>query len=242
MCFHTSQTKSVVQLEQRYDVRLAEEAFRTSFDQPQYHLNGFAHPELLVIPQEEPSVIAPGLWGIVPDNKSASGIQDYYKQAVKYGGGLNARSEKLFDHFIYKRSALSRRCIIPVTGFFEPHEHQGKKYPFHFKHEQDEVLSLAGLYTFIDGVMTFTILTKSASPLFAKIHNKKNRQPVLLSPDHEQDWLSDGLSATDVQDLIDLPFDDGLLNTYPVSRDLFSPKVDSNVDWILEEVDYSFRQ
>jgi putative SOS response-associated peptidase YedK len=236
MCFHTSQTKKVKQLEQRYDVSLAEEKSRALFDQPNYHLNGFAHPKLLVIPQEEPTVITSGIWGIVPQHQTASNLQGYYKQAVKYGGGLNARSEKLFNHFIYKDSALSQRCIIPVSGFFEPHEHGGQTYPYHFKHLHDEVLSLAGLYTFIDGVITFTILTKTASPLFSKIHNKKQRQPVLLGPDQEEAWLSDGLNSADIQKLINLPYQDDILKTYPVSRDLFNPKIDTNVDWILDEV------
>ncbi len=237
MCFHTSQTKKVKQLEQRYDVTLADEGSRAFFDLPQYHLNGFSHPKLLIIPQEAPDVITSGIWGIVPKHQAASKLQEYYQQAVKYGGGLNARSEKLFNHFIYKDSALSQRCIIPVSGFFEPHESKGQTYPYHFKHFKDEVLSLAGLYTFVDGVFTFTILTKTASPLFAEIHNKKQRQPVLLGRDQEEAWLSDGLNSADIQKLINLPYQDDMLKTYPVSRDLFSPKIDTNIDWILDEVE-----
>tara|TARA_R110002124_G_scaffold56935_7_gene160133 strand:+ start:843 stop:1574 length:732 start_codon:yes stop_codon:yes gene_type:complete len=238
MCFHTSQTKKVVELENRYDVSLTKSDAREAYDIPRYHLNGFAHPDMLIIPQEGPSALAPALWGIVPQNKKQEQLREYYKEAVRYGGGLNAQSEKLFDHFIYKHSALTRRCIVPVTGFFEPHEYKSNKYPFHIKHKDDDVLSLAGLYTIIDDVVTFTILTKKASPLFAKIHNKKNRQPIILQKDFEQDWLKDDLNEHGIKELINLNFKEDNLSTYTVSRDLFSPKVNSDISSIIDEVKY----
>ena len=59
--------------------------------------------------------------------------KEYYKQQLKYGSGLNARSEKLFDYWLYEKSAFTKRCIIPVSGFFEPHEYNNKKFPIHIK-------------------------------------------------------------------------------------------------------------
>lgn len=238
MCFHTSQTRRIVQLEKRYDATLTKPDAREVYDIPRYHLNGFSHPDMLIIPQEEPSVLAPALWGIVPSNKKPEHIRHYYKEAIKYGGGLNAQSEKLFDHFIYKHSALIRRCIIPVTGFFEPHDFKGQKYPFHIKRKDNNVLSLAGVYTILGNVVTFTILTKKASPLFAKIHNKKNRQPVILKCDFEQDWLKDDLHAGGIQELINLEYDEDELSAYTVTRDLFKPSINTNVETIIDEVKY----
>lgn len=238
MCFHTSQTKKVKKLENTFKVNLTNPELRETFDVPRYHLNGFAHPKMLIIPQEEPSVITPGLWGIIPNNKKETQITEYYKQAVRYGGGLNAQSEKLFDHFIYKHAAFSKRCIIPVTGFFEPHEYKSKKYPFHIKRKDDEVLALAGIYTSIQEVLTFTILTKPASPLFAKIHNKKNRQPILLTNNTQQNWLEDNLTQNQIQEIINNQYPEQELSTYTVSKDLFSPKINSNTPTIIEEVNY----
>lgn len=238
MCFHTSQTKKVVKLENRYGVSLSNPDARDAFDIPSYHLNGFSHPDMLIIPQEKPSVIAPAIWGIVPSNKKPEQIRDYYKESVQFGGGLNAQSEKLFEHFIYKHSALTRRCIIPVTGFFEPHEYKGKKYPFHIKSKDNDVLSLAGLYTIIEKVVTFTILTKKASPLFAKIHNKKNRQPIILQKDFEQDWLISDLNENGIKELINLNFNEEDLSAYTVSRDLFQMKINTDIETIIDEVKY----
>lgn len=238
MCFHTAQIKTVNKLEKRYQVKLTTPEVREKFDTPRYHINGFAHPSLLVIPQEAPTVIAPGLWGIIPKTKKSSQINAYYKDAMRFGGGLNAQSEKLYDHFIYKQSSLTNRCLIPVTGFFEPHEYRSKKYPIHIKRQDNDVLSLAGLYTLIDGIITFTILTKTASPLFAKIHNKKKRQPLLLPQDLEGAWLNPELNKKDLKALIEVNYPENELQTFTVSRDLFSPKVNSDTPHILNQVSY----
>ncbi len=238
MCFHTSQTKKTTELENRFDVSLVDDSIREYFDVPRYHMNGFSHPNMLVIPQVKPNVLAPGVWGIVPSNKSKEEIKPYFKEAVKYGGGLNARSEKVFQHFIYRSSIMENRCIIPVSGFFEPHDYKGDKYPFHFKDKENKPLALAGLYTVIDTFITFTILTKDASPLFAKVHNKKNRQPVILDDEYTHNWLSADLNETDIKDILKFTYPEESLDAYSVSRDLFSPKVNSDVETIIDEVRY----
>jgi len=239
MCFHTSTTQKTKKLENHFKVSISDEKLRPLFDTPTYHHNGFSHPNMLVIPQEKSELMAPGVWGIVPSSKSSSEIKAYYKEAVKYGGGLNARSEKVFQHFIYRESVMERRCIIPVSGFFEPHEHLKKKYPFYIQHANSEPLALAGLYSVIDTYITFTILTKEASPLFAKIHNLKKRQPVILDQSQTKDWLSNDLEQEDIKDLIHATYPESSLEAYSISKDLFSPKIDSNKNTIIDEVKYS---
>lgn len=238
MCFHTSQTKKTTELENRFDVKLVDDSMRDYFDTPRYHMNGFSHPNMLVIPQERSDVLAPGIWGIVPNNKTKEEIKPYFKEAVKYGGGLNGRSEKVFQHFIYRTSIMKNRCIIPVSGFYEPHDHKGDKFPFYFKDKDDMPLALAGVYTVIDTFITFTILTKDASPLFAKIHNKKNRQPVLLNQDNAHNWLSTDLNESDIREILNTSYPEESLDAYPVSRDLFSPKKESNIASIIDMVTY----
>lgn len=239
MCFHTSQTKKVIELENRFNVNLYDDELRDDFDIPSYHLNGFAHPKMLVLPQEEPSILTIGRWGIAPSKTLPENLSNYYKDAVRYGGGLNAQSEKLFNHFIYKHSALTKRCIIPVTGFFEPHEYKSKKYPYYIHRADNEALALAGLYTHVSEFVTFTILTKEASPMFEEIHNIRKRQPIILKQENEQDWLKDGLNESDVTELINLQFNDNELEAYTVSRDLFSPKVNSDIDTITNRTEYA---
>ena len=238
MCFHASQTKKVKTLEKKFRVKISDPSLEDYFDTPQYHLNGFAHPNMLIIPQQKSEVLAPGVWGIVPENKTKDEIKPYYKDAVKYGSGLNARSEKAFQHFIYKGAIMEKRCIIPVSGFFEPHEYKSKKYPYHFKNKDESSLALAGLYTVIDTFITFTILTKEASPLFAKIHNKKNRQPLLLDEEQSAYWLANDTHESQIKNILKFNYPESFLETYPISKALFSPKEDSNIITILDKVTF----
>lgn len=238
MCFHTSQTKKVKELESRFKVKLSNERYRPTFNTPAFHLNGFAHPNMLVIPQEKEEVLAPGVWGIAPSHTKPEDIKAYYKEAIKYGGGLNAQSEKLFQHFIYKQSVFTRRCIIPVTGFFEPHEHENKKYPYYIHRTDNDIMALAGIYTVIGKFITFSILTKEATPIFAHIHNKRKRQPIILPKDLERDWLTQNQDEIDIKDIISTKYPDQDIEAYSVSKELFSPKVDSNVATIIDKVEY----
>jgi putative SOS response-associated peptidase YedK len=239
MCYQTRQIRTVKDLEMKYKVGLSNPAYRDLFDKPAYHLNGFSHPNMLIIPQQKPKVLAPGIWGIVPPNKQAEDIKSYYKESIRYGSGLNARSEKLFDHFIYRRSVFSQRCIIPVTGFFEPHTHEMKKYPVFIHRSDDDLFSLAGIYTIIGKHVTFSILTKAADPFFAKIHNEKKRQPVILNKEAEATWLNEDLDTEEIKTLIRSEYPVSTLEAYPVSRDIYKRTVDSNVSGITERVNYS---
>ncbi|WP_196892940.1 SOS response-associated peptidase [Aureivirga marina] len=238
MCFHSSQTKKVQELESRYNVKLSEKVNRPYFDVPQFHINGFSHPNMLVIPQEKKSVLFPGIWGIAPKNVHPDSLDNYYKEAIKFGGGLNAQSEKLFKHFLYKESIFTRRCIIPVTGFFEPHEFEKQKYPVYVSPKDESTFSLAGIYSIVGKKVTFSVLTKEASPLFSKIHNTKKRQPVLLSKATEKKWLDENQSKNDILEMIKMPYSEKNVSYFTVNRDLFHPKIDSNEPYILEKVDY----
>lgn len=95
-------------------------------------------------------------------------------------------------------------CIVPVTGFFEPHTAPKKiKVPFYFERKNQDIMSRAGLYTITkDGYNTYTILTKPATPLFAKIHNTKFRWPVILNDENIDVWLDDSLTEAFIENII----------------------------------------
>lgn len=238
MCFHISQTKIGRELKERYQARIVFPKENESALPFFYHANGFAHPEIPVIPQEEPSVITTAHWGLAPTDVLEDKLTAYYKKAVAFGGGLNAQSEKLFTHFLYKQAAFSRRCLIPVTGFFEPHEFQKKKFPYFINRRDGESIALAGLYTRLGTTLSCTILTKPASERFAAIHNSKKRQPVLLDQKHEKDWLNDGLDANQLQSLIDSAYPEEQLSSFTVSRTVFNPRENSNTPEALLPVEY----
>jgi len=45
-----------------------------------FHMNGFVHPELFMIPQESPFELHPSIWGIMPKDEKGLKQNDYYKK------------------------------------------------------------------------------------------------------------------------------------------------------------------
>jgi len=239
MCFHASINSTSKQIELRFGAKFYNTEIKAQFDAPKYHLNGFDHPNLPIITQELPEAILPAVWGVVPKHEDPEQLSAYYKKASRYGGGLNARSEKLTSHFLYRNLYKSYRCLILVDAFYEPHKFQNKSYPYLIKRKDNQPFSLAGLYSrFDNGLITCTILTKAAMPYLANIHNVKKRQPVMLSPSNERKWTDLNSTEDVIFSIIQDDVDESELESYTVSRDLFSPKVKSNVPSIREHHSY----
>ncbi len=257
MCYATAQNKTISELEKAMSVIARLPEFMDDDDLHRYHINGFAkhhmnggkkvaeHPIMLVQPQENPKFLTPIMWGLIPRWESGEDAAEYYKKTIGYGSGLNAQSEKLFSSRMYMDSAENRRCIVPVTGFFEPHttpvKVKGKpfKVPFMFQRRDKQVIKLAGIYEFTkDNHVTFSILTRKATPLFEKIHNTKKRRPVILHDEQAGEWLDNSTKRNDLENIIASDMPDELLLAQPISKDLYSPKVESNSPNISDPVHY----
>lgn len=242
MCYNTRVSRKKKELEAYYSVIALVGEMDENEELVYNQANGFAHPNMWIIPQEKPQNMIPVMWGLIPHYKMGADAKAFYKETIRYGSGLNAKSEKLFESNNYKNSALTRRCIIPVDGFFEPHRiEKGKPYsiPFYFHRKDKNPINLAGIYAVTpDKLITFTILTKAATPLFAKIHNKKFRRPVILQDDDVEVWLDSSLSKSGVQAVIDDDMADAELNAYPISKDLYKRGGEGNREDIIEKVAY----
>ena len=77
----------------------------------------------------------------------------------------------------FKVSASTKRCILPVNGFFEHHHYKGNTYPFHITLPDNKVMNLAGMHDeWVDKetgelIKSFTIVTTPGNELMSKIHN-----------------------------------------------------------------------
>lgn len=243
MCYDAAMDRKVKKLEKHYGVRKNNLFEIGDSDFIAHHLKGVTHPELLVIPQESKEELHPMVWGIVPGHIPGFKHNDYYTQGNNTVYSLNARSEKIFKFEFYRDSIFTKRCIIPLTGFFEPHRFMNTSYPFIFKDKTDKFLSVAGIYAeSSDGaVRSVTMLTKKGSELFSTIHNADrdgHRQIVLLDQDLQKEWLRDDLKEVHIQELIDIPYNDDSLNYHPVSRKLYSRNADTNNEFISQRHEY----
>ena len=111
------------------------------------------------------------------------------------GAVINARSETALQKAMFSKPLLTRRCVIPSTGFYEWRHVEGKKKKdkYLFRLPDTQMLYMAGMTGFFKDmagkpIEMFCILTTSANESVRKLHD---RMPVILAPDEREAWLAD---------------------------------------------------
>ena len=229
MCYHTSSTGTANGLKQKFNLPIVDESLHTIY----YHANGYAHPLLPVIANDEQTAIHHFRWGLIP-----AWVKTMEEGVRLSNQTLNAKSETIFEKPSFRDSILERRCVIPVTGFFE-WKHLGKeKVPYYIHPKEHQFFLLAGVFShWMDKqhnqlITTFSILTTEANALMADIHNTKKRMPLMIDERNMAAWIGNGLSRASITDLMN-PCDDRDMAAYPVSKMLSAKTVDSDVPEIL---------
>lgn len=190
-----------------------------------HHVNGFAHPYLMVFTNEQPYVPQAFTWGLIPH-----WINDKASAAAIMNKTLNARAERMFDKPSFREPALHKRCLIYLDAFYEYHHYRGKTYPFHIAMRDESPLIVAGLWdTWVDRetgevVPTCSIVTTKANEKMAVIHNNPKldeaRMPAILTKEMQDAWLAPCHSEADKTSLLALtkPLPAALFRYYTVRR------------------------
>jgi len=160
-------------------------------------------------------------WGLIPT---------WAKDASRQANAINARVESIAEKPTFKSAFKSRRCLIPVTGYYEWATELGKykpKQPFYISHKDKQTLAIAGLYeTWINPatnspITTAAIITREAAGIVAPIHH---RMPVILPKDLWGTWLSNKSLTPDETEhylnIINLDKPDEALTFWPVSDEV----------------------
>lgn len=148
-------------------------------------------------------------WGLIPS---------WVKEAKPKVQPANARCESVRTNGMFRGAYRSRRCLVPVDGYFEWKAIKGKKQPYALAMADGRPFCLAGIWESRADPdnrpgteqKTFAIVTCAPNELVATIHD---RMPVIL---HEKDyarWLGD---YPDPADLL-APFPSELMKVWPVS-------------------------
>lgn len=151
-------------------------------------------------------------WGFVPH---------WYKTPTDGPLLINARAETIAEKPAFREACRSRRCLVPVTGFYEWHRAGGRKLPWFFSRADGEPLVMAGIWQDwqqgAESLSTLAVVTTSANALMAPVHD---RMPVVLDPADWPLWLGEeGHGAARLM----RPAPDGTLTAWRVS-----PAVNSN--------------
>lgn len=142
-------------------------------------------------------------WGLIPPwvKTTEDGAPDNKGPLL-----INARSEKVTSSPAFRNSAKSKRCLVPMDGWYEWRGEKGKKTPFYMYGGDGELLYMAGLWSTwrpkeapkdAPPLLSCTIITTDAAGPLADIHD---RMPLTISRADWDRWLDP-----------DAPIDEGLL-------------------------------
>lgn len=172
-----------------------------------YYVNGFEHPRLYTIINQNGLTGTRFNWGLIP-----AWVKDEKQAHEIWNQTLNARGETIFEKASFKDSANSKRCLILVDGFYEYHHFKGKTYPFFIQPKAPDVpFIFGGLWSeWVNKetgeiIRTATIVTTEGNALMSKIHNNPKasgpRMPVILEPKDINVWLN-STDQNEIKDLI----------------------------------------
>lgn len=142
---------------------------------------------------------------------------------------INAKAETIATNGMFRGAYKSRRCLVPIDGFFEWKDIHGtgkNKQPYAIAMKSGQPFVLAGIWeTWRDPVTdedirTFCVVTCEPNELMATIHD---RMPVILHPEDYDRWISPEPEAADLMK----PFPAELMTMWKIGSKVGSPRNDS---------------
>jgi len=202
------------------DLELSYDASIASVLQPRYNIAPTQdHWIVQWLPRPGQRVMAPARWGL---------INAWSKDRKWAARQINARAEGIEDKPAYREAFALRRCVVPVSGFYEWMGEGDRKIPHYIHPAEERVLRLAGLWATWtapetgQAEQTFTILTTTANDVVAPLHE---RMPVILDRDGATAWLDPDSALADLRGLL-RPAGLELLTHHPVSPRVNSVEAD----------------
>lgn len=231
MCFTVNVNLVKEELESRYGKGFIDhENYR-----PSYYYHAFALPQLPVITAERISLMR---WGLIPEWAG-----DFRQASEIRMKTFNARSETIDTKPSFASSYRYRRCIIPVSGFYEWQHTPSGKIPWYIASSTGSILSLGGIWSgWSDSgggevLQTFSIVTTVANDLMSEIHNSGKRMPMILSDETTGKWL-DGRSSDELLKSLMIPAGDDVLSAYTIGPLINRRDADKNRPEIIKPYSY----
>lgn len=175
-----------------YDIHLAE---------GMYNIPAYAEPHCVIVSGSDELQVMQ--WGLIPRTAKPGDVERYNHQNLF----KNARAENLFDKWPWRFLWQHNRCIIPVTGFFEPHRLlNGKAQYYYTTLKNKDIFSIAGLWdewtnpNTGEKLLSYVLITTEANAMMRQIHNGGNnpfRMPKILTPEQEKLWLDPSVTTQD---------------------------------------------
>lgn len=99
---------------------------------------------------------------------------------------FNARSETLTERPAFRAAFASRRCLVPINGFYEWRGDGSGRTPLWIHRTDERPFALAGIYN-AGSDEAVCVITCAPNSLMEPIHH---RMPVVLADDEYDAWLA----------------------------------------------------
>ena len=135
-----------------------------------------------ILRTEEQKIVVDAMqWGLVPTWSKDPNVGSKI---------INARSETITEKPSFRQSVPGRRCIIPMSGFYEWDRTDPKrKVPYFVTREDGGLMLVAGIWTpspALEGRHTFSLITRESVDDLSHIHS---RSPVEFQADDALKWM-----------------------------------------------------
>jgi len=235
MCFSVNVNLVKEEIEERYGVDFPGK-YRY---EPSYYYHAFGLPEIPAVCSGNPGSVSMLKWGLIPEwVRNAEDAEE-----IRYKT-FNARSESISSKPSFSSSFNSKRCLVPVRGFFE-WQHVGKdKIPWYIYLPDNKIITLAGLYSEWTNtgtgeiLSTFSIITTEANELMGEVHNSGKRMPAILDRNYEKRWLDLSISPSDALDLLK-PYPSERMKAHTISPLVNNKSANRNTPDVISPYDYN---
>jgi putative SOS response-associated peptidase YedK len=231
MCFTIAIHATREEIETRFNAKFDDQAHFV----PGYYFSAFTFPNIPVVTNRDPEIIRMYRWGLIPlwikDESAADSIRTKT---------FNAKAETLTEKPSFRNAVRRNRCLVISKGFFEWQAREKEKIPYYIYMEDDQPFAFAGLYDqwVNPGTgeinQTFSIITTTANPLLAEIHNTKKRMPAILPGEREKQWIDPEVPLDAALQLLK-PYDHSRMKAHTISKRISMPGTEKNVP---ETIDY----
>jgi putative SOS response-associated peptidase YedK len=168
-------------------------------------------------------------WGLVPG---------WWKKPLKELklATFNARAETVEEKPMFRSAFKRKRCLIPVSGYYEWQDTPGGKQPWYFTaRDGSPALTIAGLWDEWTNPETgkplksCTMIITEPNEFVAEVHD---RMPVLLTDRQFDPWLTGEAGVEYLK-----PAPNNFLQKLPVSKRVNSSRADDNDATLIEKIE-----
>ena len=173
--------------------------------------------------------LTPMRWGLVPEwwNKPLKELRL---------ATFNARAETVAEKPFFRTSFKRKRCLIPVSGYYEWKDTPAGKQPYYFTRRDGQLLTIAGLWSNWkdkatgEDLKSCTMVITEPNKFVAEYHD---RMPVILEAKDFEQW-----ERGDVKDATALMKSaaEDVLQKWPVSKRVNSSRTNDEDETLIEKV------